>query len=77
MVQDSRNPGLFEQPGNGFLAIENPIAASSWLLTKNVWWLFVHPVVYFPLLIFLDGIYFFTPRYGKERVAFDKWNYRS
>jgi heme/copper-type cytochrome/quinol oxidase subunit 1 len=76
MVQIVANPGLFVQLANGFLAIENPIAASNWLLTKNAWWFFGHPIVYFPLLIFLGAMYFFIPRYSKERVTFNKWNYR-
>ena len=62
MVQIVANPGLFVQLANGFLAIQNPVAASNWLLTKNAWWFFGHPIVYFPLLIFLVGLYFFIPR---------------
>ena len=39
--------------------------------------IFGHPIVYFPLFIFLGAIYFLAPRYGKERVPFFKWNYRT
>jgi heme/copper-type cytochrome/quinol oxidase subunit 1 len=76
MIQIVANPGLFVQLVNGLLSIQNPVAASNWLLTKDAWWFFGHPIVYFPLLIFLGGMYFFTPRYSKERVTFNKWNYR-
>ena len=48
-------------------------SSSNWLLTKDAWWFFAHPIVYFPLLIFLGGMYFFVPRYGKEKVPFNKW----
>jgi heme/copper-type cytochrome/quinol oxidase subunit 1 len=77
LVQIIGNPGLFMQLATGFAYIQNPIGASNWLLTKNAWWFFAHPIVYFPLLIFLGAIYFLTPRYGKERVPFFKWNYRT
>jgi heme/copper-type cytochrome/quinol oxidase subunit 1 len=76
LIQIIGNPGLFTQLAQGFLSLQNPVAASNWLLTKNAWWFFGHPIVYFPLLIFLGGMYFLAPRYGKERVAFNKWNYR-
>jgi heme/copper-type cytochrome/quinol oxidase subunit 1 len=76
LVQIVANPGLFVQLANGFLSIQNPVASSNWLLTKDAWWFFGHPIVYFPLLIFLGAMYFFTPRYSKERVSFNKWNYR-
>ena len=76
MVQIVANPGLFLQLIQGFISIQNPTVAANWLLTKNAWWFFGHPIVYFPLLIFLGAMYFFTPRYGKERVQYNKWNYR-
>jgi len=77
MVQIIANPGLFVQLASGFASLQNPIASSNWLLTKNAWWFFGHPIVYFPLFIFLGAIYFLAPRYGKERVPFFKWNYRT
>jgi heme/copper-type cytochrome/quinol oxidase subunit 1 len=76
VVQLVGNPGLFLQLANGFIAIQNPIAASNWLLTKDAWWFFAHPIVYFPLLIFLGGSYAFLPRYGKAPISYSKWNYR-
>ena len=76
LIQIVGNPGLFTQLANGFMSLQNPITASNWLLTKDAWWFFAHPIVYFPLLIFLGGMYFFAPRYGKEKVSFNKWNYR-
>jgi heme/copper-type cytochrome/quinol oxidase subunit 1 len=76
LVQIIGNPGLFAQLASGFMSLQNPVTASNWLLTKDAWWFFAHPIVYFPLLIFLGGMYFFAPRYGKERVSFNKWNYR-
>ena len=77
MVQIIANPGLFVQLAIGFESIKNPVASSNWLLTKDAWWFFGHPIVYFPLFIFLGAIYFLAPRYGKERVPFFKWNYRT
>jgi cytochrome c oxidase subunit 1 len=76
MVQIVANPGLFVQLAQGFISMHNPIASSNWLLTKDAWWFFGHPIVYFPLLIFLGAVYFFTPRYSHERVSYNKWNYR-
>ena len=76
LVQIIGNPGLFAQLAHGFMSLQNPVTASNWLLTKDAWWFFAHPIVYFPLLIFLGGMYFFAPRYGKEKVPFNKWNYR-
>jgi len=76
LVQIIGNPGLFAQLFHGFMSLQNPVTASNWLLTKDAWWFFAHPIVYFPLLIFLGGMYFFAPRYGKEKVPFNKWNYR-
>jgi heme/copper-type cytochrome/quinol oxidase subunit 1 len=77
LVQIIANPGLFVQLAIGFTSMNNPIVSSNWLLTKDAWWFFAHPIVYFPLLIFLGAIYFLAPRYGKERVSFFKWNYRT
>ena len=77
LVQIVGNPGLFVQLARGFAYIQNPVGASNWLLTKDAWWFFAHPIVYFPLLLFLGAIYFLAPRYGKERVPFFKWNYRT
>jgi heme/copper-type cytochrome/quinol oxidase subunit 1 len=77
LIQIVGNPGLFVQLSQGFISLQNPINASNWLLTKDAWWFFAHPIVYFPLLVFLGAIYFIAPRYSKERVAFWKWNYRT
>jgi heme/copper-type cytochrome/quinol oxidase subunit 1 len=76
LIQIIGNPGLFAQLFHGFMSLQNPVTASNWLLTKDAWWFFAHPIVYFPLLIFLGGMYFFAPRYSKEKVPFNKWNYR-
>jgi heme/copper-type cytochrome/quinol oxidase subunit 1 len=77
MIQIVANPGLFVQLAIGFIYMQNPAVSSNWLLTKDAWWFFGHPIVYFPLLIFLGAIYFLAPRYAKERVPFFKWNYRT
>ena len=61
IVQLIGNPGLFLQLAQGFLSISNPTTASNWLLTKDAWWFFAHPIVYFPLLIFLSGWYSLVP----------------
>ncbi len=76
LVQLSGNHGLFLQLANGFIAIQDPIIASNWLLTKDAWWFFAHPIVYFPLLVGLGALYTFIPRYGKEPISYSKWNYR-
>ncbi|MDQ3852634.1 MAG: cbb3-type cytochrome c oxidase subunit I, partial [Thermoproteota archaeon] len=76
MVQLVGNPGLFLQLASGFLSIQDPVNAQNWLLTKDAWWFFAHPIVYFPLLIFLGAAYAFVPRYGKGPISYSKWNYR-
>jgi cytochrome c oxidase subunit I len=76
MVQLIGNPGLFFQLVQGFIILKTQTIDANWLLTKNAWWFFGHPIVYFPLLTFLGVVYFFTPRYGNERVPYNKWNYR-
>ncbi len=76
MVQLVGNPGLFLQLASGFKSIQDPIHGSNWLLTKDAWWFFAHPIVYFPLLIFLGAAYAFTPRYGGGHVSYSKWSYR-
>ncbi|MGN6624056.1 MAG: cbb3-type cytochrome c oxidase subunit I [Candidatus Nitrosocosmicus sp.] len=76
IVQIIGNPGLFLQLANGFLSLSNPTAGSNWLLTKDAWWFFAHPIVYFPLLIFLSSWYYFGSRTGGEKVKYNKWNYR-
>lgn len=81
MVQLIGNPGLFFQLTQGFVSLQQSsttiaLDSTNWLLTKNAWWFFGHPIVYFPLLIFLGAMYYLTPRYAKERVQYNKWNYR-
>lgn len=76
LIQIAGNPGLFLQLSQGFLSIQDPLAASNWLLTKNAWWFFAHPIVYFPLLIFISAWYFLGHRYEHEKVRYDKWFYR-
>ncbi len=77
IVQIIGNPGLFLQLAQGFLSISNPTNASNWLLTKDAWWFFAHPIVYFPILLFLSAWYFFGSRAGDERIRYNKWNYRT
>jgi len=76
LVQLIGNPGLFLQLATGFMSIQDPINGSNWLLTKDAWWFFAHPIVYFPLLIFLGAAYTFTPRYGGGHISYSKWNFR-
>jgi len=76
VVQLSGNHGLFLQLANGFAAIQDPATASNWLLTKDAWWFFAHPIVYFVLLMSLGALYVFIPRYGHEHISYSKWNYR-
>jgi heme/copper-type cytochrome/quinol oxidase subunit 1 len=76
IVQLIGNPGLFLQLAQGFMSISNPTTATNWLLTKDAWWFFAHPIVYFPLLLFLSAWYFFGSRAGDEQIRYNKWNYR-
>lgn len=77
LVQISGNPGLFLQLINGVQAIQNPSISANWLLTKDAWWFFAHPIVYFVLLMSLGSAYVLIPRYGKEPISYSKWNYRA
>jgi heme/copper-type cytochrome/quinol oxidase subunit 1 len=77
IVQLIGNPGLFLQLAQGFMSISNPTTATNWLLTKDAWWFFAHPIVYFPLLLFLSAWYFFGSRAGDESIRYNKWNYRT
>lgn len=77
LVQISGNPGLFLQLINGVQAIQNPSISINWLLTKDAWWFFAHPIVYFVLLLSLGAAYALIPRYGKEPISYSKWNYRA
>ncbi len=58
MMQIIANPGLFVQLAIGFLSMMNPTVSSNWLLTKDAWWFFGHPIVYFPLFIFVCNLFF-------------------
>jgi heme/copper-type cytochrome/quinol oxidase subunit 1 len=77
LIQISGNPGLFYQLFNGIQAIQDPSVSANWLLTKDAWWFFAHPIVYFVLLISLGSAYVLLPRYGGEPISYSKWNYRS
>jgi hypothetical protein len=47
--------GLFTQLGIGFSYILNPNFDPNWLLAKDAWWFFGHPIVYFTLFSFLGA----------------------
>src|ERR671918_321942 len=68
--------GLFTQLGIGFSYILNPNFDPNWLLAKDAWWFFGHPIVYFTLFSFLGAAYYYIPRYTKKTVPYDKWAYR-
>jgi heme/copper-type cytochrome/quinol oxidase subunit 1 len=76
VVQLTGNPGLFLQLAHGFTAIHDPVAASNWLLTKDAWWFFAHPIVYYVLLLGIGATYEFIPRYARQEYTISKWNYR-
>ncbi|MDQ6723258.1 MAG: cbb3-type cytochrome c oxidase subunit I [Thermoproteota archaeon] len=77
VVQIVGNPGLFLQVFEGFAHMSNPSNPTNWFLVKESWWFFGHPIVYFPILVFLGAAYFlFATSYGNNRVPYDKWNYR-
>ncbi len=73
----SSSIGLFTQLGIGFSYVLNPNFDPNWLLAKDAWWFFGHPIVYFTLFSFLGAAYYYIPRYAKKTVPYDKWAYRS
>ncbi len=77
LVQLIGNIGLFGQLYMGFSFLTNPNFDANWLLGKDLWWFFGHPIVYFTLFSFLGAVYYFIPRYTKKTVPYDKWAYRS
>jgi cytochrome c oxidase subunit 1 len=77
LVQLIGNIGLFAQLTVGFSYLINPSPGYNWLLTKDFWWFFGHPIVYFTLFSFLGAVYYYIPRYTKKTVPYDKWAYRS
>lgn len=76
LIQLVGNVGLFGQLYIGFSTIMNPDFDPNWLLAKDFWWFFAHPIVYFTLFSFLGAAYYYIPRYAKKTVAYDKWAYR-
>lgn len=70
------NMGLFVQLSTGLMFVMDPNFEPNWLFTKDVWWFFGHPIVYFTLFSFLGATYYYIPRYSKKTVPYDKWAYR-
>src|SRR5918996_96623 len=68
--------GLFTQLGTGFSYMTNPNFEPNWLFTKDAWWFFGHPIVYFTLFSFLGAAYYYIPKYTNKTVPYDKWAYR-
>ncbi len=77
LVQLIGNIGLFGQLFIGISFLTNPNFDANWLLGKDLWWFFGHPIVYFTLFSFLGAVYYYIPRYTKKTVPYDKWAYRS
>jgi len=78
LVQLVGNMGLFAQLYVGFSYLANPtVGATNWLLTKDFWWFFGHPIVYFTLFAFLGAAYYYIPRYAQKTVNYDRWAYRT
>lgn len=77
LVQLIGNVGLFAQLTVGFSYLLDPSQGYNWLLTKDLWWFFGHPIVYFTLFSFLGAAYYYIPRYAKKTVPYDKWAYRT
>jgi cytochrome c oxidase subunit 1 len=69
--------GLFTQLGIGFSYLTNPNFEANWLFTKDAWWFFGHPIVYFTLFSFLGAAYYYIPKYSNKTVPYDKWAYRT
>jgi cytochrome c oxidase subunit 1 len=77
LVQLIGNIGLFTQLSIGFSYLLNPNFNPNWLFTKDAWWFFGHPIVYFTLFSFLGAVYYYIPKYAQKKVPYDKWAYRS
>jgi heme/copper-type cytochrome/quinol oxidase subunit 1 len=77
VVQLIGNIGLFTQLSTGFMFLLKPNFEPNWLFTKDAWWFFGHPIVYFTLFSFLGAVYYYIPKYAKKTVPYDKWAYRS
>jgi heme/copper-type cytochrome/quinol oxidase subunit 1 len=75
-VQLIGNVGGFTQLAVGFSYLLNPGFQPDWLFTKDAWWFFGHPIVYFTLFSFLGAAYYYIPKYTKKTVPYDKWAYR-
>ena len=73
----SGSVGLFTQLGMGFGYLLNPDFQPNWLLAKDAFWFFGHPIVYFTLFSFLAAAYYYIPKFTKKTVPYDKWAYRS
>lgn len=73
----SGSVGLFTQLGMGFSYLLNPDFQPDWLLAKDAFWFFGHPIVYFTLFSFLAAAYYYIPKFTKKTVPYDKWAYRS
>jgi heme/copper-type cytochrome/quinol oxidase subunit 1 len=73
----SGSVGLFTQLGMGFGYLLNPDFQPNWLLAKDDFWFFGHPIVYFTLFSFLAAAYYYIPKFTKKTVPYDKWAYRS
>ena len=69
--------GLFTQLGMGFGYLLNADFQPNWLLAKDAFWFFGHPIVYFTLFSFLAAAYYYIPKFTKKTVPYDKWAYRS
>ena len=76
LVQMIGNTGAFIQLGTGFSFLLDPNFRPDWLFTKDAWWFFGHPIVYFTLFSFLAAAYYYIPRYAKKTIPYDKWAYR-
>jgi cytochrome c oxidase subunit 1 len=75
--------GLFSQLAIGFTCLldptclEDPTAKQNWLLAKDAFWFFGHPIVYFTLFSFLAAVYYYIPKFTKKTVPYDPWAYRA
>jgi len=76
LVQLIGNVGAFTQLATGYSYLLNPGFQPDWLFTKDAWWFFGHPIVYFTLFSFLGAAYYYIPRYTKKIVPYDRWAYR-
>lgn len=76
VAQSAGNIGLFMHLYIGYESVLNPDYHANWLLAKNLWWFFGHPIVYFTLFSFIGAAYYYIPKYVNNKIPYNRWAYR-